>query len=90
MTTETRTTIEPGDIIAIEFECVKCHARTIRPFNNWLQDPSGCNNCGEQWMLQHSGDFKNLQQLIGLVRAFSDFPDGDGRPFKLRFELSKQ
>lgn len=31
MTTETRTTIELKDILAVEFECPKCHSRVTRP-----------------------------------------------------------
>lgn len=88
MTTETRTTIEPSDITAIEFECRKCHTRTIRLFNNWLQGPSECSNCGEQWMLPTSVDLENVKQLVALIRGFAN-GEKNGRPFKLRLELSK-
>jgi hypothetical protein len=83
MTRETRTTIELGDIAAIEFECTQCHSRTTRLLDKWNQSPASCGNCGEQWMLTHSGDFKSIDTLANLIRTFSSH----AMPFTMRLEI---
>ncbi len=91
MTTETRTTIKPSDIAAVELECVTCHFRAIRLISDWRQDSYTCANCGKNWMIDGSSDVKNLQMLVSLLRGLSDLNSGSsGHPFVIRFELARQ
>jgi hypothetical protein len=83
MTRETRTTIDVSDIVAIEFECSKCHSQTIRYLGNWHKTPIGCGSCDEQWMLPHSNDFKNLELFVSMICGIT----GKAMPFRLRLEI---
>jgi hypothetical protein len=85
MTVETRTTIEPTDVTAIELECVECHHRIVRNLRNWRNDPAKCDNCGNAWNV---GDaMKQLQELCSRIRYFSEMTTG--HPFVIRFEIAK-
>ena len=48
MTSETRTTIEPEDIRAIELECAKCGFRSICKVGSWFQQLIACPNCNSE------------------------------------------
>jgi hypothetical protein len=87
MTVETRTTIEPSDITAIEFECVKCHHRTVRSLKDWRNDPAACGNCGSVWSISSEGNVKMAKELVSLIRYFAELREG--HPFVVRLEIAK-
>jgi hypothetical protein len=87
VTSETRTTIEPADIRAIELECVKCGFRAKWPLDKWLQDDGKCANCGESWPMQRLGAFQGLFQLVKALGEVGKLAADPAIPFKIRFEL---
>jgi len=82
MTIENRGTIEPKDVTAIEFECNKCHTKTVRPLNADLNVPGVCGNCQSQFMVegQEPNDLRILFNL--LIRQANA-----KQPYTLRFEI---
>jgi hypothetical protein len=56
MTTQRRTLIELGDIVAIEYECRHCHARYSVPVDRADRRPGRCQNCREDWLDPQNGD----------------------------------
>jgi hypothetical protein len=84
MTTETRTTIEPKDILGIEIECARCKCRCIRAMNNLLEIPSVCPNC-DQPLGHLREEFGRLQKLAYDLRLLSDRQDAS---IHIRFEIA--
>ena len=90
MTIETRTTIEPSDISAIEFECTTCHARVAIPINKFKNAPLSCSSCNEneqkQWFIPGSTDYSHMRALGETIQLYS----GIGKPesFVMRFHLT--
>jgi hypothetical protein len=85
MTTETRTTIEPKDIMAVEIECAKCGFRTVRSVTNWLGDSMVCGNCQKSWD-EHELMLKNIRDAVVLLRAVS-LQTKENMPFNIRIEI---
>lgn len=50
MTMQRRTTIDPRDILAIEYECRKCRSRYSVPLESASGTQMTCPNCGERWV----------------------------------------
>jgi hypothetical protein len=85
MTVETRTTIELGDVKAVEFECSNCHVKTIVPLNKFKQPPISCRGCNsEQWFVPGSEDFNDLIQMVRSMERFSK----PNKLFSMRFDIS--
>jgi hypothetical protein len=85
MTVETRTTIKPSDITAIDFECAGCHHRIVRNLKDWRNDPARCDNCGDTWT--HGDAMQRVKQLYSLIRYFSEM-SGEHQ-FVVSLEISK-
>ena len=90
MTSEVKTTIEPGDILTIEIECTVCGSCATRMVSDYRGKIFGCNNCNAIW--EHlSTEFNQLSQLVNLIRFFAVKQTAkDGLPFRLRFEIAEQ
>jgi hypothetical protein len=86
MTSETKTTIGPEDILAIELGCVKCNARVTRRVDNYIGDPPNCPNCGERWS-HFAQAFGELNRLVMVLKMFADRPRNGDFPFRAKFEL---
>jgi hypothetical protein len=89
MTSETKTTIEPADIQAVELECTKCGFRATWSLDRWLKDDGRCANCGESWPMQRAGAFQGLFQLVKALVDLGKLKDDKDIPFRIRFELIK-
>jgi hypothetical protein len=86
MTLETRTTIELGDIRAIEFECAACHARTAIPIEKFNQPPTRCSSCdSKQWLVMGSQDWEDIRRFVGAIRFFSNRAP---ETFAIRIEIT--
>jgi hypothetical protein len=93
MTIETRATIRPDDILAVEYECPKCHAKSVRPITHPIKNdgrsnviPHQCGNCTAAWIADGSRTAEDLTTLLNLIAIFRE---GDGSlPFVMRFEIS--
>jgi hypothetical protein len=89
MTSEMRTTIEPGDIAAVELECKSCLSRTIRPIGLALQGAEKCPNCSAVWPVQLANELNQIEILGSMLSAVSKFKTNKAIPFTIRFELSE-
>ena len=88
MTSETKTTIEPGDVLAVEIECSACGARLSRTVKEYRGELSACQNCGAQWS-HLSDDFVRLGNFIKLLRVLANQAHGGEFPLKVRFEIAQ-
>jgi hypothetical protein len=70
MTIETRSTIDLDDITAIEYECSKCHCKTIRALDDKHRVPAVCGNCSRVWMTDGSREHQELTSFIAGLREF--------------------
>lgn len=89
MTTETRTTIQLSDLKGIEFECVKCHARAMRPVGVWQFPLAVCPECGASWT-HYNGTMNVLKNIASQVAKYAEIDDPkNDAPFIVRFELAQ-
>ncbi len=86
MTTETRITVEFSDIVRVEFECPKCHARTNREVSSNNILPTRCKGgvCGQVFFAEGSSEMTYLQAALDLIGRYAKAKDS---AFILRFEL---
>jgi predicted RNA-binding Zn-ribbon protein involved in translation (DUF1610 family) len=84
MTTETRTSIEPKDISAVEFECRKCGTKTIRKIDNNFTTPITCGNCSDVWIVNNNSP--EAQELTGFIRMLEYYSKHEFR-YALRFQI---
>jgi Zn finger protein HypA/HybF involved in hydrogenase expression len=84
MTRETRTTIEPSDVIAVEFECRECGARIVVNLENFDKSPVFCPRCEKQWVIYNSDAHARLQSFLHRMKDYSKVKD---EPYILRFEI---
>jgi hypothetical protein len=89
LTTETRTTIECSDIVAVEFECANCGTRTVRKLTTDNYVPETCKSglCVNTttFFAESSIEYAELLHALNLIGKYSVAPKK--RPFVLRFEL---
>jgi hypothetical protein len=50
MTMQKRVTIEPHDIVALEYECRNCQSRYSVPIGSVRESQMKCPNCGKRWI----------------------------------------
>jgi hypothetical protein len=83
MTVETKTTIQPSDIITVEFECKKCHSLRTWPIAVARHPPVACNCCeaDDQWMTTGGDVYAALTDLIALLQRFGK---AQNEPFAIR------
>ena len=89
MTNETRTTIEPNDIVAIELQCTQCQCRFSCMFDQWRMEPTGCRNCGNNWGAFRDNEIRQMEHLFALLRTMSNLQTKGILPFRLRFEIAQ-
>ena len=88
MTNETKTTIEPGDVVAVDIECLACATRLSRPLKEYRGELFGCQNCGAHWS-HLSEDFKRLGAFVQYLRWLNDRTKTAELPFKVRLEIAQ-
>jgi hypothetical protein len=92
VTIETKCVIDPEDVLAVRFECAKCHASISVPIKTGLSEYAGniaaksCNFCHTPWEITpNSAEHTALLQFaLGLETIASNMK---GRPLKLRLEV---
>ena len=88
MTSEVRTTIQLSDIRTVEFECLHCHSRIVRPVGGTQPLMLGCPECGDNWA-HYRGDMEVLTRLASQLAKLSGIDDPKNEaPFIVRFEIS--
>lgn len=88
MTIEIRGMIEPKDIVAVEYECPSCHARSVRrlePERRADVVPTGCGNCSAAYF--RGGSREATDQLEAFLSFLIHYKKADF-PFALRFEVA--
>jgi len=66
---ESRQLIGFEDIVGIQYECLRCHAKFILPASGMVRYPNGCQNCNEDWFKgQMTGGGKKLVELLATLR----------------------
>ena len=91
MTVERKILVGIGDIKAVTFECLKCHARTTVPSNSLREIPSACSSCNTVWYVdikKHvttSGPAE--QAFIDAIRTLQDLIREKKEPFRILLEF---
>src|ERR1700722_5900230 len=65
MTSPIKKVREIPDIIAFRFECLKCHAYTTVPADNFLKLPRQCVNCDAEWEAPRTSYVHEAFQHLG-------------------------
>lgn len=84
MTIETRTAIEPQDILGIGVECKHCGYRCTIPAEKFLGIPSLCPNCNYSWQSLQE-EFGKMAKLMSSLRMFAR---QDSTTVIIRFEIA--
>jgi hypothetical protein len=86
MSIETRSALEPKDIVAIEYECTKCHARSVRRLEpeHPAAVPRACGNCQGLYLLDASREAAGLAACLNFLAHYKS----EDFPFILRFEVA--
>jgi hypothetical protein len=84
MTSELRTTIEPGDVLAIELECKSCHSRSIRLIGRHLDSMERCATCGAAWPATLGSELNQFKTLASMLAATADLQRHKDMPFTIR------
>jgi hypothetical protein len=85
MTVETKTTIQPSDISAIEFECLKCHTVTHWPLEVAKNPLTRCHCSEENWMPYGGDTYVALANFMALLNRFSK---AKAEPYRVRLALN--
>ena len=67
MAMRTRLTIDPNDIVAIEYECKQCHSHYSVAIERMTKLPTTCSNCGVDWI---SGEPDGSAEGDATIRSF--------------------
>jgi hypothetical protein len=90
VTSEIRTTIEPGDVLAIELECKNCQSRSIRPIERHLEGVEKCSVCGNVWPVALANELNQLKNLVSMLSAVTSLQEHRQMPFVIRLEIATQ
>jgi hypothetical protein len=72
MTREIRTTIEPRDIVAAEFECNGCHARLTLAVSDFAEPRQFCPHCNARWYPHIGGNaYSAVQRLVTGIAEYT-------------------
>jgi len=88
MTTETRTFVEPRDLLGVEFKCGHCGARLLyalpeRP----MRIVASCPNCNEAFY--DANRMQDFQQFFALLTAMPRLTEGSKLEIRLQVRLSR-
>lgn len=86
MTIETRTTIEPKDIVAIEFECAACHTKNVHKIDKFSHPAFICYTCHPSKILVTERSSEH-NALVGLVTVLRQLAALEEPPFIVRLEI---
>lgn len=72
--------IEPKDIVAVEYECLSCGARSTRKLAATAAVPGACGSCNQPYL-------QNATALQAFLTFLANY-DARPYPFALRFEVA--
>ena len=85
MTIETRTAIEPQDVLGIEIKCANCQYRCVRTIQDFYEVKTACPNCNASW--HHlQDDFGRLSRLADVLKRISS---RDDKAVAIRLEIAQ-
>ena len=86
MTIEARIAVEPKDVVAVEYECRKCHARSVRRLEpeQVAAAPQVCGNCQGLYLVGASREAADLAACLNFLAHYKS----EDFPFILRFEVA--
>ncbi len=89
MTLEQRTFISPGDILAVEYECDRCHARYLAQVDTFKDLLGQCPNCSGPLISQTYADTSKRTDADALRHFIAALNDLRGRKLALiRLEIA--
>jgi hypothetical protein len=79
---EERQLIGFEDIAAVQYECLRCHAKQVFPLDDVIRVPGKCVNCGEDWdyaQKSHGDDrfayllrhFREIREVLKTLERFA-------------------
>jgi NAD-dependent SIR2 family protein deacetylase len=87
MTKQSKTTIEPGDITAIEITCTHCGTVVSQKIEQWQNNMPQCPTCNTSWM-PHRQSLIYAGDIVMRLRHLALLPKEDPRPnISVRFEV---
>lgn len=89
MTTETRTYISVGDILAIEIVCSNCGASATRPIAKSQTLPTRCTNCGADFFDPEETALKALETVLDRLSLLNRLELNERSRFSLRIQLAE-
>jgi len=89
VTRETRVTIEPRDIRAIELECRACGLRATRPLEKHGSNLYRCPGCMATWTVEHQVAYDAFMRVVSDLNILAESKDM-ATPFVIRFEIPDQ
>ena len=70
MTMRTRFTIDPSDIVAIEYECRQCHSHYSVAVERITKIQTTCPDCGVMWIMgEPDGSYEGDTTITNFVRS---------------------
>jgi hypothetical protein len=87
VTRETRVTIEPRDIRAIELECRQCGLRATHPLTKEVGNFYKCPGCPAIWSVEYQQAYQALLQVVSGLKSLSALGGDAVEPFVIRFEI---
>ncbi len=100
MTMRNRVTIDPQDIIALEYECGRCHSRQTAPLAAITNAIMNCPNCGCNWIKSNFDPATSaksnpsiprfVQFLKELYNIGENGPDKDGAKIRLELKVGSE
>jgi hypothetical protein len=92
MTKETMVLMDFEDILSLQLECLKCHAKYSRPIGNTAHFPLCCQSCGgsKEWFTNDQDPYRLIvTNLSNELRRMGDEIARalEGRNLKIRLEI---
>jgi hypothetical protein len=91
MTSESRTLIEPHDILGIECECTHCKVKHLIPLQSFDRGiPVECPNCHERW-LQSDDEAKTITYFVRCLKEVDTLAAKNAKQnerMRIRFQVA--
>ena len=72
MALRTRYTIDPHDIVAIDYECRQCHCRYSVSTEQITKPQIKCPQCGAEWISVESLESDPIVKFVRCLRSLQD------------------
>jgi len=90
VTTEQKTFISFGDLLALEFRCKAYRSSVTRPLKDWRQAPAVCGNCRAQWFTDGSEEHHLLEASVNMVKRMATADEGAKYVLRVEIKIGEQ